>query len=137
MSSPLLTILQGAKLGYLGHLRRIDDRAHLATTRDHLDHFLHWTEACDIYRADQLGHQLIYDYQNHFDYQLYCVPLSRDRDRASLELRSSWRAHRDYLQTLRGWLFWLYSEGVTSDDLSNCIERKLSEKRIEAVAKSN
>jgi hypothetical protein len=59
MSSPLYTILQAAKLGYLHQLRSAgSDYRHLVRTAGRLDHFLHWTEACDIYRADQLGHQL-------------------------------------------------------------------------------
>jgi hypothetical protein len=86
MSSTLHSILQAAKLSYLHQLRSGGYTCrHLVRTRNRLDHFLHWSEACDIYRADQLGHQLIYDYQNHFDYQLYCQRLTRRRAKASLD----------------------------------------------------
>ena len=136
-SSPLHSILQAAKLGYLHHLRSGGHNCrHLVTARNQLDHFLHWAEACSVYHADQLGHQLIYDYQSHFDYQLYCVRLTRRRAGESLQLNRHWRDYIEQLETLRGWLLWLYLEGATSDDLSHCVERSLSKTRLDAAAKS-
>jgi hypothetical protein len=138
MSSPLHSILQAAKLGYLGHLHSGGYNCRrLARACSHLDHFLHWAEACSVYRADQLGHQLIYDYQNHFDYQLYCVRLTRRRAKTSFELNRHWRNYTEQLEALRGWLFWLYLTGATGDDLSHCVERSLSKTRLDAAAKRN